>query len=140
MGRSAQPFARRRPLVGPSSVFGRTGIVRSPGGIPARRMLGVPAAVLAENVPKLGIVQERPYLRVVGALKVVARLSRPSRLQQNLEVLLRTTREPRVPERLGEERAPATRRRADEIESFGATAFPFVSFTGSPASPSSGRL
>jgi hypothetical protein len=43
-------------------------------------MLGVPAAVLAENVPKLGIVQECPYLRVVGALEVVARLSRSSRL------------------------------------------------------------
>ena len=29
------------------------------------RMLGVPATVLAENVLKLGIVQERPYIRVV---------------------------------------------------------------------------
>jgi hypothetical protein len=43
-------------------------------------MLGVSATVLAENVLKLGIVQERPYLRVVGALEVIAWLTRPSRL------------------------------------------------------------
>ena len=78
-------------------------------------MFGVPAAVLAENVLKLGVVQEGLYLRIVGALKVVTWLSRLSRLQQDLEVLLRTTRDPSVPERSGEKRAPATRRGANEI-------------------------
>ena len=62
-------------------------------------MLGVPAAVLAQNVPELRIVQQRPYLGVVGALEVVARLPALARLQQDLEVLLRMTRYPRVVER-----------------------------------------
>src|SRR5215212_11644849 len=41
-----------------------------PGRIPLRRMLGVPSPILAQNVPELGIIQERPYLGVVGALEV----------------------------------------------------------------------
>src|SRR3712207_1247244 len=78
-------------------------------------MRGVPATVLAENVPKTRVVQERPYLRVVGALEVVARLTRPTRLEQDLEVLLRVTRDPRRVERVAEQRAPTARRRADEV-------------------------
>ncbi len=83
-------------------------------------MLGVPAAVFAEDAPKLGIVQERPYLRVVGALEVVARLSRLSRLQQNLEMLLRVARYPRGVEGIPEQRAPTAQRRADEVGERGA--------------------
>src|SRR5215207_8389885 len=78
-------------------------------------MVGKAATVFAENVPKLGVVQQRPYLRVVGALEVVARLSRSSRLQQDLEVLFRVARDPRAVERVAEQRAPTARRRADEV-------------------------
>ena len=67
--------------------------------VPTGRVLGVPAAVLAQDVPELGIVQQRPYLGVVGALEVVARLPALPRLQQDLEVLLRVARYPRVIER-----------------------------------------
>ena len=77
------------------------------------RMLGVTAAVLAENVPKLRIIKERPYLRVVGTLEVVAWLSRPLPLRGVAQM---------------------------RYESFGATALSFVSFTGSPASPPSRPL
>jgi hypothetical protein len=35
-------------------------------------MLDVSAAVLAQDVLKLGVVEERSHLRVVGALEVVA--------------------------------------------------------------------
>src|SRR5215213_3226830 len=69
---------------------------RSPRIIPARRVHGVTATVLTQNVLELGIVQKRPYLRVVRSLEVVARLSRPSRLQQHLEVLIRVARDPRA--------------------------------------------
>ncbi|MBD0353740.1 MAG: hypothetical protein ICV58_01010 [Rubrobacteraceae bacterium] len=78
-------------------------------------MLGVPATVFAEYVLKLGVVQQHPYLRVVGALEVVARLTRPSRLQENLEVLVRVARDPRGVECVTQQRAPTARRRADEI-------------------------
>src|SRR5215212_1071775 len=93
----------------------RLEIGRTPGGVPPRRMLGVPAAVLAEDVPKLGVVQQRPYLRIVGALEVVARLPRLPSLQQHLEVLRRAARNPRALEGVTQQRAPAARRRADEV-------------------------
>src|SRR5215213_3693595 len=93
----------------------RLEIGRTPGGVPARRMLGVPATVLAEDVPKLGVVQQRPYLWIVGALEVVARLPRLPSLKQHLEVLCRAARNPRALEGVTQQRAPAARRRADEV-------------------------
>src|SRR5215217_1691749 len=92
---------------------------RARGSVPPRRMLGVAAPVLAENVPELRVVKERPYLRVVGALEVIARLPGPPRLEQNLEVLLGVARYPRVVERRTQQRAPAARRRADQIRELG---------------------
>jgi hypothetical protein len=78
-------------------------------------MFGVPATVFAEYVLEFGIVQQRPYLRVVGALEVVARLTRLPRLQQDLEVLVGVARDPRSVEGITQQRAPTARRRADEI-------------------------
>src|SRR5215210_214463 len=72
---------------------------RPPGRVPTRRMLGVPATVLAKYAPELGVVQKCPHLGVVGALEVVARLPGLPRLQQDLEVLRRMARDPRVVER-----------------------------------------
>src|SRR5215212_1064369 len=88
---------------------------RAPKRVPARRMLGVPATVLAQNIPELGIVEQRPHLRVVGALEVVPRLPGLPRLEQDLEVLLGVTRYPSVVEGRAKQRTPATRRRADQI-------------------------
>src|SRR5215208_3393824 len=88
---------------------------RAPKRVPARRMLGVPATVLAQNVPELWIIEERPHFRVVGALEVVARLPGLPRLEQDLEMLFRLTRHPRVIERRAKQGTPAARRRTDQI-------------------------
>lgn len=79
------------------------------------RMLSVASSVLAEHVLKLRVVQKRPYLWIIGASEVVARLPGLSCLQKNFEVLLRTTRDLGIAQRLGEERASTTRRCADKV-------------------------
>jgi hypothetical protein len=88
---------------------------RAPVGVAPGRMLGVPATILAQDVPELWIAEERPHFRVVGALKVVARLPLPPRLEQDLEMLFRVTGYPRVVERRAKQRTPAARRRTDQI-------------------------
>jgi len=62
-------------------------------------MLGVPAPVLAQNVPELRIIEQRPHLRIVGTLEIVARPPGLPRLEQDLEVLPRVASYPRVIER-----------------------------------------
>src|SRR5829696_619017 len=88
---------------------------RTPERITPGRMFGVPATILAHSVPELWIVEERPHFRVVGALEVVARLSGPARLEQDLEVLLGVARYPCVVERRAKQRTPAARRRTDQV-------------------------
>src|SRR3712207_7411722 len=73
-------------------------------------MLGVATTVLTQNLPELGVVQQRPYLRVVGVLEVVARLPRLPCLQQHLEVFRRAARDPRALQRVTQQRASAARR------------------------------
>src|SRR5215211_99987 len=117
--RRIQTKRRRLGSTEAGTSHGRTSasahVGRAPKRVPARRMLGVPATVLAQNVSELGIVEQRPHLRVVGALEVVPWLPGLPRLEQDLEVLLRVTRYPRVVERRTKQRAPATRRRTDQI-------------------------
>src|SRR3712207_4092548 len=78
-------------------------------------MLGVATTVLTQNLPELGVVQQRPYLRVDGALEVVGRLPRLPCLQQHLEVFRRAARDPRSLQRVAQQRVPTARRRADEV-------------------------